>query len=55
MIKAPHHLAHKKNLTVDRRQVTGDTGHMTDDMFHVVNIVSKYQVTSSYGWRVKVF
>ena len=42
-------------LTCDRWQVTNDMWHVTCDMWREVNILSKFQVPSSYGLGVKVF
>ena len=45
-------------VTCDMWHVTGYTGHMTCDMFWGVNILSKFQLPSSYGlwfmvsWRL---
>ena len=36
------------HMTRDMWQVTGDTWHMTRDMFGGVNILSKFQLPSSY-------
>ena len=35
--------------------MTSDTGHVTRDTQGVVNIVSKFQVTSTYGLGVMMF
>ena len=58
-----HHFVHKKkkkksdtwhvtrdmwHVTCDMWHVTRDTWHMTRDLFGVVNILSKFQLPSSY-------